>query len=83
MIEDGLIIKTRKERFAVPERMGLITGKFQGNIKGFGFVIPDIDHEDIFIPANEINGAMNVTGLLRLRSFLRGQASRRRDNQNN
>ncbi len=59
MIEDGLIIKTRKERFAVPERMGLITGKFQGNIKGFGFVIPDIDHEDIFIPANEINGAMN------------------------
>lgn len=59
MVDEGLIMKTRKEKFAVPERMGLISGKFQGNNKGFGFVIPDIDQEDVFIPANEINGAMN------------------------
>ncbi len=59
MAEEGLIIKTRKERYGVPERMGLIVGKFQGHARGFGFVIPDVGDEDLFIPANAINGAMN------------------------
>ena len=56
MEAEGLIIKTRKERYAVPERMGLIVGKFQGNPKGFGFVLPDLEMR-IYIPANAINGA--------------------------
>lgn len=59
MEAEGLIIKTRKERYAVPERMGLIVGKFQGNPKGFGFVLPDFGDEDLYIPANAINGAMH------------------------
>ncbi len=59
MEAEGLIIKTRKERYGVPERMGLIVGKFQGNAKGFGFVLPDFGDEDLFIPANLINGAMH------------------------
>lgn len=59
MAEEGLIIKTRKDRYGVPERMGLIVGKFQGNARGFGFVIPDIGEDDVFIPSNAINGAMH------------------------
>lgn len=59
MEEEGLIIKTRKERYGVPERMGLFVGKFQGNTKGFGFVLPDFGDEDLYIPANAINGAMH------------------------
>lgn len=59
MEDEGLIIKTRKERYGVPERMGLIVGKFQGHARGFGFVVPDIGDEDVFIPANVINGAMH------------------------
>ncbi|NLX63606.1 MAG: ribonuclease R [Clostridiaceae bacterium] len=59
MEAEGLIIKTRKERYGVPERMGLVVGQFQGNPKGFGFVLPDFSDEDLFIPANAINGAMH------------------------
>lgn len=59
MEQEGLVIRTRKERYGVPERMGLIPGTFQGHERGFGFVVTDTDDEDVFIPANAINGAMH------------------------
>ncbi|MDI9475624.1 MAG: ribonuclease R [Natronincolaceae bacterium] len=60
MVEEGLIIKTRKKRYGVPERMGLVVGRLQMNQKGYGFVVPDKPGiTDVFIPANLINGAMN------------------------
>ena len=60
MVAEGLIIKTRRKRYGVPERMGLIVGRLQGHPRGYGFVVSDtIGVEDVFIPANSINGAMN------------------------
>ncbi|NLY43681.1 MAG: ribonuclease R [Clostridiaceae bacterium] len=58
--EEGSIIKTKKGRYGVPERMGLVVGRFQGNERGFGFVIPDDETiADVFIPLEEVNGAMH------------------------
>jgi ribonuclease R len=57
---EGKIFKTHKDRYGVPERMNLIVGRMQGNERGFGFVIPD-DHDtgDVFISADDLNGAMH------------------------
>ena len=58
--EEGKIIKTRTNRYALPERLGLIIGKIQGSHKGFGFLIPDNkDYEDIFISPSDLNGAIH------------------------
>ncbi len=58
--EDGKVIRTRSNRYGVPERMNLVRGKLQGNAKGFGFVIPEQEGMgDIYIPAHDINGALN------------------------
>lgn len=60
MESEGLIIKTRKEKYACPERVGLIKGRLQGHQKGFGFVIPEAEGvDDLFIPLENMNGAMN------------------------
>lgn len=60
MEEEGLIFKTSKEKYGLPEKMNLVIGKLQGHQKGFGFVIPDDEKlMDIFIPAENINGAMH------------------------
>lgn len=58
---NGEIIKTRFATFGLPEKMGLVAGRFQLTSKGFGFVIPDNKGEraDVFIPPRALNGAMN------------------------
>ena len=60
MEKEGLIVRTKKDKFALPERLGLITGKIQVHQKGFGFLIPEVEGEkDVFIPSSCMNGAMN------------------------
>ena len=59
MEKEGIIIRNRAGKYGLTDRMGLIKGRFQGHQKGFGFVIAYEDIPDIFIPANNVNGAMN------------------------
>ncbi|WP_248931068.1 ribonuclease R [Paenibacillus hamazuiensis] len=57
---EGLILRTRNERYGVPERMNLLRGKLQAHAKGFGFLLPDDkDLPDVYIHANDMGGAMN------------------------
>ncbi|MUG71339.1 ribonuclease R [Paenibacillus validus] len=57
---EGLILRTRNDRYGIPERMNLLRGKLQAHAKGFGFLIPD-DRElpDVYIHANDMGTAMN------------------------
>ncbi len=65
MEKEGLIIRTKKDKFALPERLGLIIGTLQAHAKGYGFLIPEKEGEkDVFIPSSFINGAMNGDKIL-------------------
>lgn len=56
----GEVIRTRWDRYGVPERMNLVVGHLQGNAKGFAFLIPDKEgREDVFIAQADTNGAMH------------------------
>ena len=59
MEKDGQIVRTNTDHFGIPEKMGLLVGKFQGHQKGFGFVILGNDRPDIYISSSAVNGAMN------------------------
>lgn len=60
MEREGLIIRTRADKFGLPEKMGLVAGKIQVHPRGYGFVIPEEEGvEDIFIPSSYLNGCMN------------------------
>ncbi|WP_170105629.1 ribonuclease R [Desmospora activa] len=65
--EEGKVVKTRTDRYGVPERLNLVRGRLQGNAKGFGFVIPDVGMPydfDVFIHGNDMNGAMDSDTVL-------------------
>ncbi|MBP3037944.1 ribonuclease R [Bacillaceae bacterium Marseille-Q3522] len=60
MEEKGLVVRTRSNRYGLPEKMNLIRGKLSAHAKGFAFVIPDEPGmDDIFIPPTETGDAMH------------------------
>ncbi len=60
MEKEGVIIRNNKDKYGLITSEYLVVGRLQGHEKGFGFVIPkDKMKEDIFIPAENMNSAMN------------------------
>ncbi|MCL6548828.1 MAG: ribonuclease R [Alicyclobacillus sp.] len=60
MEERGDVVRTRTNRYGVPERMHLVVGRLQMKARGFGFVLPETPGEpDVYIPVSEMNGAMS------------------------
>jgi len=59
MTSDGLLFKTKKDRYALPHTLGILKGRLQGNARGFGFCIPEGGGEDIFIPADAMADALH------------------------
>lgn len=58
--EKGEVVRTRTNRYGVPERLNLVRGELQVHAKGFGFVLPsDSDDGDIYIHPRDLNGAMH------------------------
>lgn len=56
--DEGKIVKTKKKRYISAENAGYVRGKYRGNQRGFGFVVPE-DSEDVFIPASASRGALD------------------------
>ena len=77
MEEKGLVVRTRSNRYGLPEKMNLIRGKLTGHAKGFAFVIPEEKGmDDIFIPPNETNNALHGDTVL-CKSNVRNSGQRR------
>ncbi len=56
----GLIVRTRTNRYGIPERMNLLKGRVQRHPKGFAFIIPEEEGvQDVYVTSADLNGAMN------------------------
>ncbi len=65
LIQEGVIVRIRKDRLVLPSEADLVTGLIQMNPRGFGFVTPESSTHadpsvgDIFIPAEDTSVAMH------------------------
>lgn len=63
LLEEGKAVETKKGKLMSPKVLNMEQGTFLAHSKGFGFVERE-QGEDIFIPANQINGAMHKDKVL-------------------
>ena len=57
-LEGRGLIQRRKDTYSVPAKSGLVRGEFLGTMRGFGFVRPEGDGEDVFIPSRHTGDAL-------------------------
>lgn len=57
--DSGSIVLSRKHKIALPEQLGLLKGKLQGNVKGFAFFVPESGEKDVYIPPEGLHGAIH------------------------
>ena len=58
LVYEGKVAASKKGIYSIASSE-IVTGTFEGNRKGFGFVRAEGEEEDIFIPERFVNGAMN------------------------
>lgn len=57
---EGKLLESKKGKLMAPKMLNMVAGTFLSHSKGFGFVATEnIDERDIFVPADNINGAMH------------------------
>jgi len=54
---EGRVVKTKREKYAMPAQLDMVVGDMMANKAGYGFVRTNIG--DIFVPGSKVNGAMN------------------------
>ena len=59
LISEGHLIKLKKNRLGLPDKLSLKIGKLAATKGGFGFVIPDDGSGDIYIHSENMGTAMN------------------------
>ncbi len=60
MTREGEIVRTKGNRYGLPEKMSLVSGQLKGHPDGYGFVIPDKPGTgDIYIGSRNMEGAMH------------------------
>ncbi len=57
MEEAGTLYRVQRQRYAAPERINLVAGRFQARRNGSGFVIPDDGSAEVSIPLDAVGSA--------------------------
>ncbi len=59
MERDGQILKNRRGLYGLAHKMDMVCGRVEGHPDGFGFLIPEEDGEDLFLPPQEMRKVLH------------------------
>jgi ribonuclease R len=77
MVQRGEIVRTRGDRYGLPQKMGLVAGRFKGHRDGYGFVIPEEPGEsDVYIGVRNREDTMHGDRVVARVELRKGEARR-------
>ncbi|HWU85413.1 MAG TPA: ribonuclease R, partial [Rhodocyclaceae bacterium] len=59
MARDGQLMQNRGANWLLPDKANLVTGRVQGHVDGFGFLVPDDGSPDLFLTPREMARVMH------------------------
>ncbi len=59
MERDGQLHRNRRGLYGLPQKMDMVRGRVIGHPDGFGFLVPDEDGEDLFLPPETMRTVMH------------------------
>lgn len=59
LLADGVVVKRRRGRYVLADSARLLPGTISVHSRGFGFVTPEHDGPDIFVPPKALNSAIS------------------------
>ena len=73
MLRDGLLVKVKRGRLGLPEKLNLVVGGLVSTKSGYGFVVPEDKSEDVYVRADDVGTALHGDKVVaRLRSRRKG-----------
>ena len=54
LIRQGKVVRNRRAAYGLTESMDLVRGRVSAHADGFGFVVPDEDGDDLFLPPHQM-----------------------------
>ncbi len=59
MLRDGLLVKIKRGRLGLPDKLNLVVGNLISTKNGYGFVVPEDKREDVYIKAEDVGTALH------------------------
>jgi ribonuclease R len=59
MLRDGLLVKIKRGRLGLPDKLNLVVGNLISAKNGYGFVVPEDRSEDVYIRAEDVGTALH------------------------
>jgi ribonuclease R len=59
MLRDGLLVKVKRGRLGLPDKLNLVVGNLVSTKDGYGFVVPEDKSEDVYVRADDVGTALH------------------------
>ncbi len=59
MAQNGLILKNRNDEYCLLKKLNLVTGLVSAHRDGFGFLVADGEHDDVYLSAREMRAVFD------------------------
>jgi len=59
MLRGGVLVKIKRGRLGLPDKLNLVVGNLVSTRDGYGFVVPEVKSEDVYIRAEDVGTALH------------------------